>query len=190
MPQIATFVLYKLRLRKAFANRCLVGPDFTCPTVWAYYSIWGIRVVAVTMVGERARSDDLYFCTDDSLIGDDLPALPSRNRHRFSRFVRCGQSIRSEPSCFFHLFHFYSFAVYSPMIAFGVMARRPPPPDQVLSRAELQELQRRLAMMRVTAVQDFYRAAHDRCRLDYGRLPSARQVQEFVTVWKQLRKWR
>ena len=70
------------------------------------------------------------------------------------------------------------------------MARRPPPPDEVLSRAELKELQRRLSMMSMTAVQDFYRAAHGHCRLDYGQLPSARQVQEFVTVWKQLRKWR
>jgi hypothetical protein len=29
----------------------------------------------------------------------------------------------------------------------------------------------------------------DRCWLEYHRLPTARQVQEFVTVWKQLRKW-
>jgi hypothetical protein len=70
------------------------------------------------------------------------------------------------------------------------MARRPRPPDDVLSRAELEELQRRLSMLSVTAVRDFYRAAHHNCRLDPGYFPPARAVQEFVTVWKQLRKWR
>jgi hypothetical protein len=70
------------------------------------------------------------------------------------------------------------------------MARREKKPrDEILSRNELADLRRRLSMMTVTAVQDFYRAAHNRCRLDYGHFPSARQVQELVTGWKQLRKW-
>ena len=69
------------------------------------------------------------------------------------------------------------------------MAGREKPQDEILSRSELADLQRRLSMMSVTAVQDFYRAAHNRCQLDYGHFPSAKQVQEFVTVWKLLRKW-
>jgi hypothetical protein len=64
------------------------------------------------------------------------------------------------------------------------MARRPRhpdevlslPPDEVLSRS----VQRRLSMMSVTAVEDFYRAAHHNCRLDPGNFPNAKQVQEFV----------
>jgi hypothetical protein len=40
------------------------------------------------------------------------------------------------------------------------MARRPRPADEVLSRKDLAELQRRLSMMSVTAVQDFYQSAY------------------------------
>jgi hypothetical protein len=72
----------------------------------------------------------------------------------------------------------------------SAMARRPRPPNEMLSRADLAELQRRLSMLSVTAVQDFYHGAHHRCRLEPGYFPPARAVQEFVTVWKQLRKWR
>ena len=68
------------------------------------------------------------------------------------------------------------------------MARRPRPPDEVLSRKDLAELQRRLSMMSVTPVQDFYRSAHFVCRA--GPFPSARAIQELVQVWKQMRKWR
>ena len=42
---------------------------------------------------------------------------------------------------------------------------RPRPPDEVLSRRDLAELQHRLSMMSVTAVQDFYRSAHMVCRI-------------------------
>jgi hypothetical protein len=43
------------------------------------------------------------------------------------------------------------FAIYSLMvILFSAMARRPRPPDEVLSRKDLQELQRRLSKMSAT----------------------------------------
>src|SRR6266851_4743529 len=58
------------------------------------------------------------------------------------------------------------------------MARRPQPPDEVLSRKDLAELQRRLSMMSVTAVQDFYSSAHMVCRIGPGHFPSARAIQE------------
>jgi len=74
------------------------------------------------------------------------------------------------------------------LIKSGVMARRPA--DEVLSRKELTELQRRLSMMSPTAVEDFYRSAHMVCRIGPGHFPSARAIQELVQAWKQMRKWR
>jgi hypothetical protein len=35
------------------------------------------------------------------------------------------------------------------------MARRPRPPEEILTRKDLVELQQRLSMMSITAVQDF-----------------------------------
>jgi hypothetical protein len=84
------------------------------------------------------------------------------------------------------------FVFYSPIVVrfFPIMARRPRPPDEVLSRKDLAELQQRLSMMGQTAVQDFYRSAHFVCRLGPGHFPSARAIQELVQAWKHLRKWR
>jgi hypothetical protein len=70
------------------------------------------------------------------------------------------------------------------------MARRPQPLDEVLTRKELEDLQRRLSMMSTTAVQDFYQYAHSSCRISPGHFPTARAVQELVQAWKQMRKWR
>jgi len=70
------------------------------------------------------------------------------------------------------------------------MARRPQPPDEVLNRAELAQLRRRLSMMGISAVQDFYRSAYTVCRIGPGHFPSSRAVQELVQAWKQLRKLR
>ena len=76
------------------------------------------------------------------------------------------------------------------MILSPIMARRPRPADEVLTRKDLAELQRRLAMMSQTAVQDFYQYAHSACRMGPGHFPSARAIQELVQAWKQMRKWR
>jgi hypothetical protein len=73
---------------------------------------------------------------------------------------------------------------------FTIMARRPRPPDEVLNRKDLAELQRTLSMMSVTAVQDFYSSAHMVCRIGPGHFPNARAIQELVQAWKQMRKWR
>ena len=70
------------------------------------------------------------------------------------------------------------------------MARRPKPPDDVLSPRDLAELRERLSMMGASAVQDFYRSAHFVCRIGPGHFPSARAIQELVQAWKQMRKWR
>jgi hypothetical protein len=76
------------------------------------------------------------------------------------------------------------------MIKSALMARRPRPPEEILSRKDLADLQRRLSMMSVTAVQDFYQYTHSACRIGPGHFPSARAIQERVQAWKQMRKWR
>ena len=71
------------------------------------------------------------------------------------------------------------------------MARRPDREKvDILSEKELTELRHNLAHLSLTAVRDFYDQAYRDCRLIYSRLPSARQMQTLVQVWKQLRKWR
>jgi hypothetical protein len=59
-----------------------------------------------------------------------------------------------------------------------------------LSEGDLKNLRHNLAHLSVAAVRDFYEQAYRDCRLIYTRLPSARQMQTLVQVWKQLRKWR
>jgi hypothetical protein len=61
---------------------------------------------------------------------------------------------------------------------------------EILSEKDLKELRHSLAHLSVTAVRDFYERAYRDCRLMYNRLPSPKQVQTLVQIWKQLRKWR
>lgn len=71
------------------------------------------------------------------------------------------------------------------------MARRPDSrSSEVLNEKDLKELRYNLAHLSVTAVRDFYEQAYQDCRLVYDRLPSPRQMQTLVQVWKQLWKWR
>ena len=71
------------------------------------------------------------------------------------------------------------------------MTRRPDREKlDMLSEKELTELRHNLAHLSLGAVRDFYDQAYRDCRLIYSRLPSARQMQTLVQVWKQLRKWR
>jgi hypothetical protein len=62
--------------------------------------------------------------------------------------------------------------------------------EDILSREALTNLQRKLSMMSVTALQDFYRSAHVRCQFTNNRLPPAHFIQELVQAWKQMRKWK
>lgn len=71
------------------------------------------------------------------------------------------------------------------------MARRPDSEKQEkLSQKDLDELRHNLAHLSVDAVRRFYERAHEDCRMVYDRLPSPKQVQTLVQVWKQLWKWR
>jgi hypothetical protein len=71
------------------------------------------------------------------------------------------------------------------------MARRPDrEKTDILSEEDVKELRLNLAHLSLGAVRDFYEQAYRDCRMIYSRLPSARQMQTLVQVWKQLRKWR
>jgi hypothetical protein len=71
------------------------------------------------------------------------------------------------------------------------MARRPDKREaEMLSEENLSELRRSLAHLSLPAVRDFYEQAYRDCRLIYDRLPTPKQMQTLVQVWKQLWKWR
>jgi hypothetical protein len=71
------------------------------------------------------------------------------------------------------------------------MARRPDREKvDILSEKNVKELRHNLAHLSLSAVRDFYDQAYRDWRLIYSRLPSPRQMQTLVQVWKQLRKWR
>jgi hypothetical protein len=71
------------------------------------------------------------------------------------------------------------------------MARRPNRDKlEILSEKDLQTLRHNLAHLSVPAVRDFYESAYRDCRLIYNRLPTPKQMQTLVQVWKQLWKWR
>jgi len=70
------------------------------------------------------------------------------------------------------------------------MARRPDEKPEVLSEADLKEIRRNMALLSIDAVRRFYDRAHEDCRVMYGRLPSPKQMQTLVQVWKQLWKWK
>jgi len=69
------------------------------------------------------------------------------------------------------------------------MAKRPNPlPNDALTRQQLQQLERNLSLLSPHTVKERYRLLADRCRL--LDLPSPRVMQELVTVWKVLWRWR
>jgi hypothetical protein len=72
------------------------------------------------------------------------------------------------------------------------MARRPDPAefDQPLCQAEVKEMQRRLSLLSPHHVLETYRRAHQQCCMPGDALPRAAAIQEMVTAWKLLRKWR
>jgi hypothetical protein len=63
-----------------------------------------------------------------------------------------------------------------------------PVPD-FLTTEELRKLFAELAKLSPYHVREFYRQDWDRCRPDKG-VPRPRLIQELVTAWKVLRKWK
>jgi hypothetical protein len=45
-------------------------------------------------------------------------------------------------------------------------------------------------MLSEYTVRDAYREAWERCKMNSDSVPRAPAIQELVTVWKQLWKWR
>jgi hypothetical protein len=77
------------------------------------------------------------------------------------------------------------------MLESSVMARRPDRKQgEVLSEKDIQELRHNLAHLSIDAVRRFYETAHRDCQMLYDRLPTPKQMQTLVQVWKQLWKWR
>ena len=71
------------------------------------------------------------------------------------------------------------------------MARRPDRREtEVLSEENLKEIRHNLAHLSLSAVRDAYERAYQDCRLIYSRVPTPKQMQILVQVWKQLRKLR
>jgi len=65
-----------------------------------------------------------------------------------------------------------------------------PMATRAMTEGELKELSRQLAHLSQPTVRDFYRVAHAACAMQPGKLPEPRALQELVTAWKLLRKWR
>jgi hypothetical protein len=71
------------------------------------------------------------------------------------------------------------------------MARRPDRRETgVLSEKDLRDLRYSLAHLSVPAVRQYYEQAYQDCRLIYNRIPTPKQMQTLVQVWRQLWKWR
>jgi hypothetical protein len=69
------------------------------------------------------------------------------------------------------------------------MARRPNTGNrEQLTPEELEELRRRLAAINLHELEIFYKATHNACRYEAGRVPCPRVIQELVQAWKLLRK--
>jgi hypothetical protein len=71
-----------------------------------------------------------------------------------------------------------------------ITARRPQPPDEMLSLKDLAELQNRSSRRAPLHCKTSTEAHTLVCRIGHGHFPSAKAIQELVTAWKQLRKWR
>ena len=77
------------------------------------------------------------------------------------------------------------------MLGLFPIARRPDRAKaDILIEEDLKELRHNLAHLSAPAVRNFYERAYRDCRLVYNHLPSPRQMQTLVQVWKQLWKWR
>jgi len=63
-------------------------------------------------------------------------------------------------------------------------------PDRPLTEKELEALQQNLARLSEPGVRQVYRQAWEECRMKGERLPPAKSVQQLVSAWKQLWKWR
>jgi hypothetical protein len=63
--------------------------------------------------------------------------------------------------------------------------------EPMWSHEDLKEIARNLAVLSEHGVREFYQRAYRECAIiNSSTFPPARAIQELVTAWKQLRKWR
>jgi hypothetical protein len=75
------------------------------------------------------------------------------------------------------------------VLKWPIMAKRPASvPNDAMTRQQLKELERNLSLLSPYIVKEKYRQAADRCR--FLDLPTPRVIQELVTTWKVLWRWR
>lgn len=65
-----------------------------------------------------------------------------------------------------------------------------PDSEAILSREQLEEFSRRLAMLSDDSVERIYQTAYQECRYDGKSLPPPTAVQQLVARWRRLRKIR
>ena len=68
------------------------------------------------------------------------------------------------------------------------MARRNSGGELKLNRQELEEFRRGLEKMPRSELEMYYKACHSACRYEDMRVASPQVVQQFVQVWRRLRK--
>jgi len=69
------------------------------------------------------------------------------------------------------------------------MARRPANlPNDAMTKAQIEEMRRSLSLLSPFHVQEKYKTLLDRCR--FFELATPRMMQELVTLWRLLWKWR
>jgi hypothetical protein len=59
-----------------------------------------------------------------------------------------------------------------------------------MTQEQLSQMRRRLSQLTPHTVRGSYEEALERCRLRAGTPPPPRAIQELVTLWKVLWKWR
>jgi hypothetical protein len=70
------------------------------------------------------------------------------------------------------------------------MARRPEFPAKATTREELKELKRSLSLLSPHTARIIYTELLASCRLRDGTPPPQRAMQQLVTLWKILWRWR
>jgi hypothetical protein len=69
------------------------------------------------------------------------------------------------------------------------MARRPDRlPNDAMTEKQIQEMRRDLSLLSPFHIREKYKIVLDRCR--FMELATPRMMQELVTLWKLLWKWR
>jgi len=65
-----------------------------------------------------------------------------------------------------------------------------PESEAILSREQIEEFTRRLAMLSDDGVERIYQSTYQECRFDGKNLPPPTALQQFVATWRRLRKIR